>query len=102
MNVGAASPLFPVRDRVAQLALSHRLAGITTSSYAEKRLLMNYGADILAVSRRAAVFVDKILKALNPVELPSRYDFAVNIRTAQALGLIIPPDVAAQVTQWIE
>jgi putative tryptophan/tyrosine transport system substrate-binding protein len=52
------------------------------------------------------VFVDKILKGTRPadlpVELPTTFDFAVNVRTAQALGLTIPPDVAAQVTQWIQ
>ena len=106
INIGSAALLYRIRERVAQLALQHHLAAITTSGYAEKGLLMNYGAALPAINRRAAVFVDKILKGARasdlPVELPNVFDLAVNIRTAQALGLTIPPDVAMQVTQWIE
>jgi putative ABC transport system substrate-binding protein len=67
---------------------------------------MAYGPNFPSIYRRAAAYVDKILRGSNagdlPVEQPTRFDFAVNVRTAQALGLAIPPDVAAQVTQWIQ
>jgi putative ABC transport system substrate-binding protein len=103
---GAAALLQPIRERVAELALQHHLAGIATSSYAEVGLLMNYGVSPTAVSRRGATYVDKILKGMKPadlpVELPTKFDFVVNLRTANALGLNIPPDVAAQVTEWIQ
>jgi putative ABC transport system substrate-binding protein len=106
MNINAASLGEPIRERIAQLALQYDLAAIATGNYAEKGLLMGHGANVPAIARRAAVFVDKILKGTRPadlpVELPSVFDLAVNLRTAQALGLTIPPDVAAQVNQWIQ
>jgi putative ABC transport system substrate-binding protein len=56
-------------------------------------------------SRRAATYVDKILKGAKPADLPvqqpTEFEFVVNLKTAQALSLTIPPDVAAQVTEWI-
>jgi putative ABC transport system substrate-binding protein len=75
--------------------------------YAEAGLLMTYGADDpWAQYRRTAVYVDKILRGATPADLPLEqptvFDFVVNMKTAQALGLTIPPDVAAQVTQWIQ
>jgi putative ABC transport system substrate-binding protein len=107
LNISSGSLLFPVREHVAQLALQHHLPAITTSvPFVESGALMSYGTNIAAVSRRGAIFVDKILKGTRPadlpVELPTVFDFAVNVRTAQALGLTIPPDVAAQVTRWIQ
>jgi ABC-type uncharacterized transport system substrate-binding protein len=54
---------------------------------------------------RAAYYVDRILRGAKagdlPVEQPVAFDFTFNLKTAQALGLTIPPDVAAQVTEWI-
>jgi putative ABC transport system substrate-binding protein len=106
MNINALALGRPIHESIAQLALQYRLAAIATSNYAEKGLLMDYGANVAAIARRAAVFVDRILKSANPadlpVELPTMYDLAVNVRTAHALGLTIPPEVAVQVTQWIE
>jgi putative ABC transport system substrate-binding protein len=106
VNIAAGSLLFGSRERVAQLALEHHLAAIGGNSYADKGLLMSYAANLPAVSRRAAVFVDKILKGTPvgdlPVEMPSVFGLAINLTTAQKLGLTIPADVAAQVTQWIE
>jgi putative ABC transport system substrate-binding protein len=105
MNINALALGLPIRGRIAELALQHHLAAITLNvDYVEKGLLMSYGPDPPAIARRAAVFVDRILKGARPadlpVELPTMYDLAVNVRTAQALGLTIPPAVASQVTQW--
>jgi putative ABC transport system substrate-binding protein len=106
MNIVALALGQPIRETIAELALQHHLAAIAAGSYAEKGLLMGYSANPPAIARRAAVFVDRILTGARPadlpVELPTVFDFAVNVRTAQALGLTIPPDVAAQVTQWIQ
>jgi putative ABC transport system substrate-binding protein len=106
MNINALSLGTPIRERIAQLALQYHLAAMANARYVEKGLLMSYSPNGPAIARRAAVFVDKVLKGTRPadlpVELPAVFDFAVNVSTAQALGLTIPPDVAAQVTQWIQ
>ena len=68
--------------------------------------LMSYGTDFSALWRRAAAYVDKILKGARPadlpVEQPTKFDFVVNLRTAQALGLTIPPSVLQQATELIQ
>jgi putative ABC transport system substrate-binding protein len=90
-TAGSAGFLTPVRARFAELALQHRLPGIALSLYAEVGLLMNYGASPAAASRVAANHVDKILKGARPadlpIELPTVFDFALNVRTAQTLVL---------------
>jgi putative ABC transport system substrate-binding protein len=107
LSVIAQVLLTPVRKRVVELALQHRLPSIgRQGEWAEAGLLMTYGANFLALVRRAAVYVDKILRGARPADLPIEqpnvFDFVINLKTAQALGLTIPPDVAAQVTQWIQ
>jgi putative ABC transport system substrate-binding protein len=58
------------------------------------------------LARRSAVYVDKIIKGAKPadlpVELPTRFDFVINVKTAQALGLTIPPSVLAQATEVLQ
>jgi putative ABC transport system substrate-binding protein len=67
---------------------------------------MSYGPDQRAIFRRAAVYVDKILKGAKPadlpVEQPSRFEFLVNQRTAKALGVTIPPSVLLRVDEIME
>ena len=67
---------------------------------------MAYGADLLDVHRRSATYVDRILKGSKPADLPVEqpmlFDFVINLRTAQALGLIIPPHVLLQATEVIQ
>jgi putative ABC transport system substrate-binding protein len=68
--------------------------------------LMSYAPDTAENYRRAATYVDRILKGSKPadlpVERPTKIAFSVNLKAAHALGLAIPPDVAAQVTEWVE
>jgi len=68
--------------------------------------LLSLGLDLVASYRRAATHVDKILKGANPAELPmeqpSKFDLAVNLKTARVLGLTIPPSVLVQATHVIE
>src|SRR6266566_1643876 len=94
-----ASPL-SVSQRVplAELALKHRLPGMFgTKENVEAGGLMSYGADLNDLHRRAALYVDKILKGVKPADLPveqaSKYELIINLKTANALGLTIPPTV---------
>jgi len=68
--------------------------------------LMQYGVNSVALFRRAATYVDRILKGARPgdlpVEQPTTYDFVVNLRTARALGLTVPPSILAQATEIIQ
>jgi putative ABC transport system substrate-binding protein len=105
--IAAIALLLGVRDRVADVALRHRLPTMGgTRDFVQAGSLMLYGANLLAGPRRAAVYVDKILKGAKPadlpVEQPTVFDLVANARTAQALGITFPPDVAAQVTEWIQ
>ena len=74
--------------------------------YVEAGGLVSYGTDILHVWRRAAVFVDKILKGAKPadlpVEQPVKFELVVNLKTAKALGLTIPQSVLLQADQLIQ
>jgi putative ABC transport system substrate-binding protein len=94
------------RERLATLALQHGLPAINWSQrFAEVGGLMAYGPGALHLWQRAAAHVDKILKGAKPadlpVEQPMTFEFVINLRTAQALGLTIPPSVLFQATQVI-
>jgi putative tryptophan/tyrosine transport system substrate-binding protein len=104
----ASAFLLPVRARFAELALQHRLTATDINRlYAEAGLLLTYGlrGGPTTQSHRAAVYVDKILKGANPgdlpVDQPTEFDLVINARTAETLGVTIPPHVAAQVTAWV-
>jgi putative ABC transport system substrate-binding protein len=93
--------------RIADLALQHRLPSAWTRAEPVRRVgLMGYGANRADLYRRAATYVDKILKgswpADLPIEQPTLFDFAINLKTAQTLGLTIPPSVLAAATEVIQ
>jgi putative ABC transport system substrate-binding protein len=106
--VAVQNPIFALhRARIAQLALQHRLPTISGEPlFAEAGGLMTYGASLLDSWRRAAVFVDKILKGTKPadlpVEQPTKFEFVINLKTAKALGLTIPQSILVRADQVIE
>jgi putative tryptophan/tyrosine transport system substrate-binding protein len=94
-------------SRLAHLSLQKRLpAASTVREFAEARGLMAYGPHVGDMLRRAASFVDRILKGARPgdlpVEQPTRFELVVNLRTAKELRLTIPPSVLARVDELIE
>ena len=87
---------FTHRTRLAELTGVHRLPTIYGNrEYVEAGGLMAYGTNFRANFRRAAVYVDKILKGANPADLPieqpMNFELVLNLKTAQALGLTLPP-----------
>ena len=93
--------------RLAALAAKHRLPAIGGMNlYPENGGLMSYGADRLALIRRSADLVDKILKGAKPgdlpVEQPTKFDLIVNLKAAKALGLTIPQSILVRADRVIE
>jgi putative tryptophan/tyrosine transport system substrate-binding protein len=96
------------RRRLAELAATSRLPtmhSIQCRAFVEAGGLLCYGASLLDQWRRAATYVDKILKGTKPadlpVEQPTKFDLVINLKTAQALGLTIPPTLLFQATDVI-
>jgi ABC-type uncharacterized transport system substrate-binding protein len=105
--VGADGMLVNYRTRLAELALKHRIPAMYSSrEHAEAGGLMVYSADWDALRRRTAVFVDKILRGAKPgdlpIEQPTKFEFVINLKTAKALGLTIPPSLLLRADQVIE
>jgi putative tryptophan/tyrosine transport system substrate-binding protein len=99
--------LFTERQRVAELAREHRLPAMcSTREFAEAGGLMSYSVRLSEQFRRAAIYVDKILRGASPATLPvappSQYELVINLKTAKALGLTIPPSLLLRADQIIE
>jgi putative ABC transport system substrate-binding protein len=95
------------RDLIVGLAAQHKLPAVYYRRvYPASGGLISYGPDVIDLSRRAAGYVDRILKGEKPAELPvqapSKYELVVNLKTAKALGLTIPPAVLARADEVIE
>jgi len=95
------------RTRITDLAARHRLPAVYgLSEYAEAGGLLAYGPNRLDMFRRAATYVDRILKGAKPgdlpVEQPSTFALVINLKTAKALGLTIPPSLLLRADQVIE
>jgi putative ABC transport system substrate-binding protein len=104
--VGDCPTSLPPRQ-VADLALQHRLPSMAPFvSLVHAGGLMAYGHDPRESYRRAATYVDKLLKGANsadlPIEQPTKFEFVINLKTAKALGLTIPPAVLAQADEVIQ
>jgi ABC-type uncharacterized transport system substrate-binding protein len=101
------APNSGARREIAGFALKHRLPLVSISrDIAEAGGLLFYSADFFDIYRRSAVFVDKILKGARPGDIPveqaTKFDLVINLKTAKALGLTIPPSLLARADQVIE
>jgi putative tryptophan/tyrosine transport system substrate-binding protein len=98
--------LFANAERIAELAMRHRLPSMGFREYCDAGGLAAYGVSYRQIWRRAAVFVDKILRGTKPADLPieqaTRFEFVINLRTAKALGLEVSPTLLATADEVIE
>jgi putative ABC transport system substrate-binding protein len=95
------------RGHIAELAVKRRLPSVYgMGEYAESGGLMTYSASFLDMHRGAAAFVDKILKGTKPADLPvtqpTKFELVINLRTAKAIGLTIPPSLVQRADQIID
>jgi putative ABC transport system substrate-binding protein len=102
------SMLFGQRVRIADLAVQHRLPAIAwTPEFAETgRLLMVYGPNVAEMHRRAAAYVDKILRGVSPadlpVEQPTKFELVINLTTAKTLGLTVPSSLLQRADRVVQ
>jgi putative ABC transport system substrate-binding protein len=96
---------FRERGRIADLALKHRLPSMS-GAFPDLRYTMGYGPSLDEALRRAGDYVDKIVKGAKPadlpVEQPTKFELVINLKTAKALGLTIPPSLLLRADQVIE
>jgi ABC-type uncharacterized transport system substrate-binding protein len=98
--------LFAQRRRLSDLAGESRLPTMAEwEEFVQAGGLMSYGPSFREMFRRAATYVDKILKGTKPadlpVEQPTKFEFVINLKTAKQIGLMIPPNVLARVDRVI-
>ena len=107
LTVFPGAMLFGERKQLTELAAKNRLATVYPwREYVDAGGLMSYGPDLAHLFRRAATYVDKILKGAQPadlpVEQPTKFEFVINLKTAKALGLTIPQSVLARADHVIQ
>jgi putative tryptophan/tyrosine transport system substrate-binding protein len=98
---------FAERKRIVELANKYRLPAIYfQKEFADEGGLMSYGTDLTDLYRRAAVYVDKILKGAKPADLPvqqaTKFEFVINLKTAKQIDLTVPPEVLARANKIIK
>jgi putative ABC transport system substrate-binding protein len=102
------SPLFySERRRLTELATLHRLPAIyEVKAFVDEGGLASYGPSFPEMFRRAATYVDKLLRGANPADLPmeqpTTFELVINLKTAKALGLTMPPSLLARADQVLE
>jgi putative ABC transport system substrate-binding protein len=95
------------RARVVELAATHQLPAMYPSrDYVDSGGLMSYGPNTLSLYRHTAITVDKILRGAKPADLPVEeprtFELVINLKTAKALGLTVPPSLLMRADQVIE
>jgi len=103
----SSRPFFAERKQIVELAVKYRLPAIyTAKQFVDEGGLMSYGVDFVDIYRRAAVYVDKILKGAKPADLPvqqaTKFEFVISLPAAKKIGLTIPPDVLARANRIIK
>jgi putative ABC transport system substrate-binding protein len=101
------SVLYNYRSQIGEMALRNRLpAAAIQKEYANAGFLLTYGADVSDLFRRAAGFVDKIFKGAKPadlpVEQPTKFELIINLKTAKALGVVVPASLLLRADEVIE
>jgi putative ABC transport system substrate-binding protein len=99
--------LFNYRDRIGAMAIRNRVPAIAAArEYAEAGLLVTYGIDLRDQFRQSAIFVDKIFKGAKPadlpVEQPTKFELVINLKTAKALGVVVPTVLLLRADEVIE
>ena len=107
LTVLPSAMLFTERRRLVDLAAKNRLPAVYAQrEFVEAGGLMAYGPNLADLFRRAATYVDKIFKGAKPgdlpVEQPTKFELVVNLKTAKALGLTLPPSVLGRADHIIE
>jgi len=91
---------------IAALSAANKLASIGSPEYAQAGGLIGYGVNLLGLYRRADYFVDRILQGAKPADLPieqaTKFELVINMKTAKALGIEIPPTLLARADEVIE
>jgi ABC-type uncharacterized transport system substrate-binding protein len=101
------SAMYEVSSRISQFALEAKLPSVSGwSPFAQKGLLMTYGPDVRELYRSLARYTDRILRGTTPadlpIEVPTKFYLAINLKTAKGLGLTIPPTLLARADEVIE
>jgi putative tryptophan/tyrosine transport system substrate-binding protein len=98
---------FDERKRIVELAVKHRLPAIyPQKEFVDEGGLMSYGADYNDLYRRAAVYVDKILKGAKPADLPvqqaTKFEFVINLKAAKQIGLTLSPEFLSRANKVVK
>src|SRR5207253_4175924 len=107
VNVLSSSFFNAHRNKIVALATNHKLPAIySNDDFMEDGGLMSYRANISALYRRAAIYVDKILKGAKPadlpVEQPTKFELVINLKAAKQIGLTVPPNMLARADKVIK
>src|SRR5262249_24012177 len=96
----------PISEQLRPAAMKWRFASIGNKEFAQAGGVMGYGVYFFTTYRRSAVFVDRILKGAKPADIPieqaTKFEFVINLKTAKALGLEVPPTLLARADEVIE